>query len=395
MPRPPQSECAACGPEQADHLALWIGNTSDILLLAGGNPKRMGVLRFFARLGEGALWLLSRLFFYLGRAVGAVTLLNDPEKALSRRSRLLWEEARRRGITLQQLSFFGKPTDTFWIQIDGKRRFFQSVPFPPGLEQYSTAMDDKVAFKKKMRENGLPVPASRSVRSLSRAQQALTAFGAVCVKPQSGSNGRHTYPYVRTEEELSEALASVKEICFLASIEEHLEGNLCRATCVNGKLIGFLESMYPTVTGDGKARVLELVERANAEKPAGVEDIVLTSSHEGYIRRRGYSLNDVVPAGVTIPLTYRAGWGQGGRNKEHGRAIHPSFIPVIEKAAALTELPIVGFDLIIPDALASADAQRWGFIEANSLPWIDLHSQALEGPSIDLSPAVWDLWVRP
>lgn len=384
--------CAACGPVPGNHLSLWIGNTSDLLLLAGGNPRRMGVLRFFAAIGERVLWLLSRVFFYLGRATGAIKLLNDPEKALSTRSRLLWEEANRRGMPMRQLAFFGTPTDTFRIRVNGKHRFFQSIPFPPGLEQYSTAMDDKVAFKKKMREHGLPVPESRSALGLSRAAEALADFGTVCVKPQSGSNGRHTYPFVRTEEELAMALRSAKEICLLAAVEEHVEGNLCRATCVGGSLIGFLESSYPAVTGDGASTVRELVRKANAGKPAGVEDIVLTSSHEDYVRRRGYELDAVLPAGVSVPLTFRAGWGQGGRNKEHGRAIHPSFIPLIEKAAVLTSLPIVGFDIIIPDPLAPADSQRWGFVEANSLPWIDLHTQALEGPKIDLSPAVWDLW---
>ena len=294
---------------------------------------------------------------------------------------------------MRQLFLCKKPTDTFEIYVDGKRYFFQSIPIPPSLSKHEALdMDDKISFKRALRACGLPVPKSYSVQSLRRACEVLTELKTVCVKPQSGSNGRHTYPYVKTEADLAHALASATNICALASIEEHLEGNLCRATCVDGTLIGFLESFYPTVVGDGVSTIAELIEKANKEKPERVENIIITPSHEGYIGRRGYALTDILPEGTSLPLSYRAGFGQGGRNREHGRAIHPSFIPLIEEAARTVRLPVVGFDIIIPNPLRAADEQRWGFIEANSLPWIDLHQTPLYGEPINLASAVWDLW---
>jgi cyanophycin synthetase len=304
----------------------------------------------------------------------------------------MWLEARRRGIEMRQLLFWGSPTDTFRVRVDGRIHIFKSLPLPP-LHAETLRMDDKIWFKEALAREGLPVPKSSGASNLESAKRALAEFGTVCVKPRSGSNGRHTYPVVKTEEDLSAAFKSVKQICAFASVEEQLEGNLCRATCVGGKLLGFLESNYPTVAGDGVLTIRELVARANAEKPNGVADIVLDDSHTGYIRRRGYELDSVLPSGVSLPLTYRAGASSGGRNRERGRAVHPSFIPIIERAAALTGLSIVGFDLIIPDSEAPAESQRWGFIEANSLPWIDLHAAPFSGEPNDLSAAVWDLWL--
>ncbi|HVX90969.1 MAG TPA: hypothetical protein VHC20_05095 [Candidatus Paceibacterota bacterium] len=382
--------CADCGPAQANHAALWFANTTDTFTLSLPRGPLSGTL---AQMGNSVTSLLGHIAFYVARMTGALTLSSDRTQTCSNRTKLLWEEAARRGIDMQQLMFFGKPSDTFVVNLRGRMRFFKSLPLL-ATDDAALRMDDKIWFKRAMRESGYPVPKSIGVRTQEEARAALAELGMVCVKPRTGSNGRHTYPYVKTEEDLAAALASVKKICAYASVEEQLEGNLCRATCVNGKLIGFFESGYPSVVGDGSTTIRELITQKNAARVEKVEPVEITASHEGYIRRRGYTLDSVLPAGVELPLTYRAGYGQGGWNREHGRAIHPSFIPVIEGAAKRTGLSIVGFDIIIPDPQKPANEQRWGFIEANSLPWVDLHSAPLYGTPIDVSPAVWDMWAE-
>ncbi|HEY0010416.1 MAG TPA: hypothetical protein VGB97_00690 [Candidatus Paceibacterota bacterium] len=384
--------CAACGRgTEANHLGLWITSTGDVftLWLPMGRVPFHGAL---SRLGDAVTGFFGRIFFTLGRALGLVTLTTDVETSCSDRSRLLWLEAKRRNIPMEQLLFRGQATDSFRVTIGGKTRFFKSLPLPSLGDPLR--MDDKVLFKQAMRTHGLPVPESVGVTNARAAKKALKAFGTVCVKPRSGSNGRHTYPYVQTEQDVEYALKSVKEICAFASVEEHLEGNLCRATCVGDTMVGFLESYYPTVTGNGSSTVQELVAAANERRDPTLGAIVIDDSYRGYIRRRGFELDSVVPEGTRLQLTYRGGISSGGGNREHGRAIHPSFIEPIERAARMTGLPIVGFDLIVPDAQAPADSQKWGFVEANSLPWIDLHAKPHQGEPIDLSVHVWDLWLK-
>ncbi len=380
--------CAACGPAQTSHFALWLSNSTDTFTLSMPWGPFTGVI---TGASYAAMGVVGRAAFYLCRALGIITLSSDMDTGISDRTKLLWQEAARRGISIRQMFFFGLPSDSFVGEFGGRTRFFKSIPLLPTSDA-ALRMDDKIWFKRAMREAGFPVPQSRGVRTFTEAKAALQEFELVCVKPRSGSNGRHTYPYVKTEEDLHKALASVKQVCLYASVEEQLEGNLCRATCVDGTLVGFLESGYPTVVGDGVSTIRELVAKLNESRAEKVGEIVLTASHEGYIGRRGYTLDAVLPHGESLPLTYRAGYGQGGWNREHGRDIHQSFIPIIESAAKHTGLSVVGFDIIIPDAQASAESQKWGFIEANSLPWIDLHNAPLYGTPIDLAPHVWDLW---
>lgn len=384
-----RSYCDACGSAQASHFSLWLDNLTDAISL------RVPLHRFpfygaLMSLAGFILSVLGQLSFFAGRGLLAVSLSNDPETAVSDRSKLLWREAKRRNMDMKQVMLFGSATDTFRVRYAGRTEFFTSLPLSP--EPSALSMDDKVLFKAAMSSAGLPVPQSYGVSTFSDARRALSAVTVACVKPRTGSNGRHTYPHVRTEDELSNAYRSVRKIAPFVTIEASLEGNLCRASCVGGTMIGFLECFYPTIVGDGLSTIEELVANANTKKKDRIKDIVLDEVNEGYINRRGYSRDSVLPKGTALALSYRAGMGAGGRNREHGRAIHPSFIPLIEQAARLTCLHIVGFDLIIPDPQQPADSQTWGFIEANSLPWTDLHMAAYEGEKIDLSPAIWDFW---
>ena len=72
--------------------------------------------------------------------------------------------------------------------------------------------------------------------------------------------------------------------------------------------------------------------------------------------------------------------------------LHPSFVPILKQAAEIVGLSVVGFDCIIPDPTKEANSQKWGIIECNSLPFIDLHYYALEGKPKNIAGMIWDMW---
>jgi D-alanine-D-alanine ligase-like ATP-grasp enzyme len=61
------------------------------------------------------------------------------------------------------------------------------------------------------------------------------------------------------------------------------------------------------------------------------------------------------------------------------------------KAAKVLGDPIVGFDFIIPDIKISWKNQKCGFIEVNSLPFINLHHDPLLGTPRNAAAFVWDM----
>ena len=72
--------------------------------------------------------------------------------------------------------------------------------------------------------------------------------------------------------------------------------------------------------------------------------------------------------------------------------VHPKMHDIFKKAGVAIQASIVGFDLIIEHPTEDPDTQKWGIIEANSLPFIDLHYFALEGTPNNIAIPIWDLW---
>ena len=385
--------CVECGSSSSKHWLVWIASTLDLTLARTVTSHRF--LSFYSDVVRKSAALLApviSLFFKSAVILRIISLRDDIEKTHTLRSRVVWEEARRRGIPMRQLFVLGLSTELFEAYLQNSSHIFLSLPVPLRYRADEPWVDDKYMLKKKFAEGGVAAPLSYSVSTFKEAREALARLGTVCVKPRFGSNGRHTFPYVSTEEELAKAFYSAKKICYWVVVEEHLEGNISRATCVNGTLVGFLESQYPTVVGDGHSTIRELIEKENLNRPARVEEIELTPVHTSYIARRGYSADSVLEADKILPLTYRAGYGSGGRNWERGTDINPELRQEIERAARVTRLPVVGFDLIIQNPHQSPQGQRWGIIEANSLPWIDLHSSPLYGTPQNVAAHIWDLW---
>jgi hypothetical protein len=52
---------------------------------------------------------------------------------------------------------------------------------------------------------------------------------------------------------------------------------------------------------------------------------------------------------------------------------------------------ILGFDFITPSVEVDPDTVRWGIIECNSVPFINLHHDPLIGDPVNVAAKVWDL----
>jgi D-alanine-D-alanine ligase-like ATP-grasp enzyme len=175
-------------------------------------------------------------------------------------------------------------------------------------------------------------------------------------------------------------------------VQEHLVGSVYRATVINSELVGFFRNDPPAITGDGLKTISELIRGKNINRNERVSPVEINAELTGFIGRQGYTLESVPPNGQVINLLAKTGRTYGGYTKEMLPEVHPKMHAIFKKAGEIANSPVIGFDLIIGDPTADPDAQRWGIIECNSLPFIDLHYFALEGEPINLAKNVWDLW---
>jgi len=77
-------------------------------------------------------------------------LSGDINQAKTFRSRVIWEEAKRRGIDMKQLIMFGKPLDQYRARLNGKLVYFDSLPIPSKFLHMKKNWDDKFLLKKEL-----------------------------------------------------------------------------------------------------------------------------------------------------------------------------------------------------------------------------------------------------
>ncbi len=385
--------CADCGNSPVNHFEHYVSNTLAVWT-AETLSKRRGLRYALTRAGGALFDRIEQGFLATIAAMPFAHLSREVEKAATYRSQVVWEEAARRGIVMEQLVLFGRGTEIYRARTGDGWFYFQSLPVPPEMRGESAGwLDDKHALKRFLASIGVATPESASVATVHQALDVFRAQkGPVVVKPRSGSRGRHTTVGVRTEEDLAAAFTSAQRLCRYVSIERYLEGPVCRATVVNGALAGFFKAEAPSVVGDGVASIGELINRKNAAKPDRVQGIVLTDEHRQFLLRQGLNEQSVPASGERVQLSHRTGRLFGGVTRELLGSEHPRLRAQLEHAARSLGIGIVGFDLIIPDPESDPDVQVWGIIEANTLPYIDLHYLALEGRPSNVAAHLWDMW---
>ena len=389
--------CAECGNSPVRHTPLWWHATLSVYFsmmgrdfLGNGSGIFGGIDKYVRMLSE----TIDEVMFRSFALVGLVQYQREVSKAATYRSQVIWEEAVRRHIPMEQVIFFGKYIDNYRAQIRGRWRYFTSIPIPSSLPQTAYFwIDDKYLLKRALQTLGVAVPIYASVTTAKEARAAFDWMGGtVIVKPRSGSRGRHTTTFVRSYEELDRAFAIAQQLCRFVSIERHLEGSVCRGTVIGGKLAGFFSAAAPEIVGDGRSTIEQLIAAKNSAKPDRVQDIVMRDEHYAFLARQGFTGETVLRAGQMVTLSHRTGRLFGGETRELLDTVHPTLRDGLERAAQGLCVPVVGFDLIIRDPESDPLTQEWGIIEANSLPFIDLHYLPLHGAPSNPAAQVWDLW---
>lgn len=405
-PHVKKSLCSYCGNAPINHTLSFL--ESAIAITLENHAKK--IIRYVPFFVKDFADLIPEFLFRTLAFLKLAKFSGDINKANSFRSRIIWEEAQRRGIPMEQVIFLGKPLDQYRAALKIKNKtkniYFESIPIKPEFLDTSENWDDKVVMKQEFRKRGIPVPAYfgfsffallRSFFFFKNKDKNIEEIFSklkkpIIVKPRTGSRGRHTITNIHTLQQFKEGINISFQICSYLIAEEHLKGSVCRATLVNGVLAGFYKGQAPTLAGDGKKTIKELIEDMDNKRPDRVEPIRISKELRDHIFRSGFTVYDVLPEGISLPLTHRMGRLFGGATKEMIDDLHPSFIPILKESAKITGLSVVGFDCIIPDPTKDQASQKWGIIECNSLPFIDLHYYSLEGRPRNIAGMIWDMW---
>ncbi len=379
--------CIYCGNNPISHTTHKFYESFDILV----SPIRKFVFQsWVGHITDHIATYIALGLFYSLKPFGLVQINSDIEKIKYPRAKVLWEEAHRRNIKIEEIKPFGNSIDLYRFYINNKPLYFMNLPRKEKVATSNlTWVDDKYLLKKKLIENHLPVSPGGSFTNLRSALQAFEVLNKpVIVKPRAGSRGRHTTTFVFTKEDLIKAFKIAKQLCYWVIVEEHLYGDVQRGTLIGGKLIGVLGGSPPRVTGDGKSTIAELIKIKDMNRPEKVKE---TKVNPYFMERQKLTMNTILENGKTVDLSEKVGVNYGGTSYDCTNETHPDTKKMLEEVGKVLDISIVGLDFIVPDITKSYKEQKMGIIEANGAPFIQLHHDPLIGESINAAKFVWDL----
>lgn len=389
--------CPYCGDAQASHIFLWWDALTNTLLAKLPAPEYLFSLLISSRTLERLLDTTTAVALSPLNILGIVRFASSPLESTSPRTRALWKAATERGYTMEQVIVFRKPSEVCRVKRNDTQRwsYFSMLPnlFPDKLIP-TADIDDKQIFTRLLASAGIPVPRGEAFLRVTPAVRFFhTLKTPVIVKPRMGSRARHTTLDIRTPEALHKALRRARLISPWVVIQEFIHGDLYRATCVGGKLIGVVHFIKPSIVADGIHTVKELLAIHNAHKKhPTMTDVKNDTIFHECLRRQGLTEMSRPKHGTAILLAEHSERPNGGYFVDCTGEIPAENKDLIERAAQLTRAPIVGFDILSRDLTISRHEEPFTFIEGNRAPFIELHDIPYEGTPRDVASAVWDLW---
>lgn len=385
-----KKKCIHCGNNPTSHMHARIDSSIFIAL----NPMTQKLLR--TSLGRCIYRCVDYCiegFLFLLLTFRAARFDSDPQCIISERGKVLAHEAHSRGLGMETLRVFGKVTDTYRLfHPSGKKFLFNGLP-RIDVSNDATAgwIDDKVALKQCLRAEGIPVSRGDSFSDILHAEEFFNELQKpVIVKPRLGSRGRHTTTWLTDVDDFRKAFYVGKQLGRFVIVEEHLVGSVYRATVIGGELVAVLAGDPPRVIGDGVRTIRELILYKNETRHTRVSALSITEHMSTFLGQQKKTLDSVLSKGETIDLSEKIGLSYGGNSREVTPYVHAKLRNELERAARVVDDPLLGFDFISTDVSVDPDTVRWGIIECNAVPFINLHHDPLEGEPVNVAGKLLD-----
>ena len=257
---------------------------------------------------------------------------------------------------------------------------------------------DKQLTRSLLSAVGVPVPEGQVVASAEEAWEAAEDIGVpVVVKPQFGNHGRGVATNLFTREQVTAAYAAAlveeKEIV----VEKFAPGSDFRLLVVGNKLVAAARRDPPSVTGDGRSTVAELVAAVNRDPRRSdghstvLSIIKLDEIARAVLADQGHTVDSVPAAGEVVLCRRNANLSTGGTAVDVTDEVHPSVAEQAIDAARIIGLDVAGIDVIAQDISRPLAEQGGIVVEVNACPGLRMHLQPSHGKSRPVGEAIIEM----
>jgi D-alanine-D-alanine ligase-like ATP-grasp enzyme len=240
---------------------------------------------------------------------------------------------------------------------------------------------DKPLVHAMLRSHGLPTPghAEFSLNNLNKAYQFLAQHRLCVVKPSNGTaGGDGVTTGMETRFQVFKAAIRAAGFSPRLLIEEQIQGDVIRLLYLDLRLLDAVRRSSPTVLGDGKSRISQLVQDLNQRRlDAGYALAQVTLKYDMGMKRtlarQGFSWRSVPADGQRVVLKRVINDNMADENISVADQVSKSMIAAGCQAAKLIGARLVGIDMITPDIHRGLEEAGGKILEVNTTPGFHYH----------------------
>ncbi len=150
-------------------------------------------------------------------------------------------------------------------------------------------------------------------------------------------------------------------------VEKFFKGENYRLLTLDKKVIGVIKRHKPSITGDGKRKIKEILKETN---------IPIDRETKKNLKEQKYNLNTILKENEKIYVRHNTNLTQGSITEEYSKYMHPYYEEIATKVLVALNIKFGGVDIITEDITKPSN---FVINEVNYNPGIRLHYQVQKG----------------
>ncbi|XDD52698.1 bifunctional glutamate--cysteine ligase GshA/glutathione synthetase GshB [Leptospira sp. WS4.C2] len=262
-------------------------------------------------------------------------------------------------------------------------------------------MENKIASKLVLGENGIRVPVGRNYSSLEDALEDYQFFldKKKVIKPVTTNFGLGIG--ISNPGDSLEKFTNFVQIALGLSssiiIEEFIEGPEYRFLVLGDAVIAVCNRVPANVVGDGKSSIRQLIAKKNEDPRRGeghktaLEKIQMSEVELNILKDQGLDFISIPEPGKQIYLRKNSNISTGGDSLDVTDLVHPEFKSIAISAAKAAGATICGIDIISSKIESKPDPKTYAILEINFNPVLYIHEFPYSGKPRFVGDKILDL----
>ncbi len=296
-------------------------------------------------------------------------------------SQIIIREALKKNISIEVID---RKENFLRLEKDGHYEFIKEAS-KTRLDSLMTylVMENKIASKLVLSENGIRVPKGNHYESLNAAIEDYEMFKPLkkVIKPSTTNFGIGIgiSPIGDSLANFQSHLKRAFDFSPSIIVEEFIEGPEYRFLVLGDEVVAVCNRVPANVVGDGISTIKELISKKNTDPRRGeghitpLEKIQMSEIELSVISENGLDFESIPKQDEIVYLRKNSNISTGGDSIDVTDTVHSDFKDIAKKSAKAANAVICGIDIISSSIEKKPDPATYAVLEINFNPVLYIH----------------------